>query len=49
VGLVARALEEAGVPTICLTAAYGDGGDDRRQRVDTPQYQYESDRLAAGG
>jgi hypothetical protein len=124
VGLVARALEEAGVPTICLTAAYsitasvnppratfvdlplgntvgrphdpefqrdvlrrtfaaaeamdqpgtitdlgvgwdsdgswkrfatstgvgsGDGGDDRRQRVEIPQYQYESDRLAAGG
>ena len=27
----------------------GDGDDDRRQRLDTPQYQYESDRLAAGG
>ena len=27
----------------------GDGEDDRRQRVDTPQYQYEADRLAAGG
>ena len=27
----------------------GDGQDDRRQRVDTPQYQYEADRLAAGG
>ncbi|MBC8483521.1 MAG: hypothetical protein H8D48_01155 [Actinobacteria bacterium] len=27
----------------------GDGRDDRNQRLDTPQYQYESDRLAAGG
>ena len=26
----------------------GDGRDDRNQRLDTPQYQYESDRLAAG-
>ena len=26
----------------------GDGGDGRGQRLDTPQYQYEADRLAAG-
>jgi hypothetical protein len=26
----------------------GDPGDSRNVRVDTPQYQYESDRLAAG-
>ncbi len=92
-GLVARALEAAGVPTLCLTAAHSitaaanppraafvdltivdtgvrwsddeswkhtassglnngvvsGEGDTRSERTPDPQYQYESDRLAAEG